>query len=126
MSNTRMVGVRGATTADTNTSEAIVSATRELLVDICNTNPTLRVKDLASIIFTVTDDLTAEYPARAARQLGWVDVPLLCAREIPVPGELSHCIRVLIHWNTQLYQNEVQHVYLKDTIKLRPDLNQHK
>jgi chorismate mutase len=124
MGNLHTRGVRGASVAAADTSPAILAATRELLLAIEEANPTMRPQDLASVIFTVTDDLTADYPARAARQLGWMDVPLLCAREIPVPGELPFCIRVLAHWNTDLPQAEVNHVYLKEAIQLRPDLDQ--
>jgi chorismate mutase len=121
-----MQGIRGATVAASNTSDAILKATRELLCEIMDANPTLKTQDLASVFITVTDDLTADYPARAARQLEWMDVPLMCAREIPVPGELSRCIRVLLHWNTRLSQKEIRHVYLGDAVQLRPDLDQEK
>ena len=78
--------------------------------------------DVASAIFTTTLDLNAEFPALAARQLGWFDVPLLCTNEIDVPGSLRRCIRVLINWNTAKTQQEVHHIYLKDAARLRPDL----
>jgi chorismate mutase len=79
--------------------------------------------DLASAIFTVTDDITAEFPALAARQLGWLEVPLLCGYEIKVSGSLPRCIRVLLHWNTDKPQHAIAHVYLHDAVKLRPDLS---
>ena len=79
-------------------------------------------RDLASAQFTVTSDLTTEFPALAARQLGWVDVPLLCGYEISVPGSLPRCIRVLLHWNTALAADKIHHVYLHDAQRLRPDL----
>jgi chorismate mutase len=79
-------------------------------------------EDVASALFTVTDDLVSTFPAQAARQMGWGLVPMMCAREIPVPGSLRRVIRVLVHWNTELKQNEVTHVYLRDAVKLRPDL----
>jgi len=123
---TKIQGVRGATVAAENTPEAILSATREMLLAIMAVNPSLQTEDLASAFFTVTVDLNATYPARAARELGWMDVPLLCAREIPVPGELSRCVRVLLHWNTNLPQSDVQHVYLNEAVQLRPDLDQRK
>ncbi|MCA9977742.1 MAG: chorismate mutase, partial [Anaerolineales bacterium] len=85
-------------------------------------NPTLETADIASAFFTVTDDLNASYPALAARELGWHEVPLLCAREIPVPGSMPMCIRVLIQWNTELPQKAVQYVYLGEAARLRPDL----
>ncbi|WP_029215146.1 chorismate mutase [Kallotenue papyrolyticum] len=113
-------GVRGATTAAANTSEAILSATRELLSLIVAANA-IDSADVASAIFTVTSDLDAEFPALAARQLGWIDVPLLCSREIAVPNALPRCIRVLIHWNTTKSQREIQHIYIRGAERLRPD-----
>ncbi|MBL7162799.1 MAG: chorismate mutase [Anaerolineales bacterium] len=115
-------GIRGATVASANQEEAILLATRELLEAIMNANPTLTPEDVASALFTVTDDLNAAYPAKAARQLGWTETPLMCAREIPVPGSLPLCIRVLLHWNTDLPQSAIRHVYLEEATKLRPDL----
>jgi chorismate mutase len=82
----------------------------------------LRTEDIASAIFTVTDDIASIYPALAARQIGWDLVPMMCACEIPVPGGLPMCIRVLIHWNTDRTQSAIQHVYLRNAVKLRPDL----
>jgi chorismate mutase len=79
--------------------------------------------DVASALFTVTTDLNAEFPALAARQLGWLDVPLLCCYEIEVPGALPRCVRVLINWNTDTPQNEIVHVYSRDAQQLRPDLS---
>ena len=79
-------------------------------------------EELASAIFTVTDDLHSTFPAQAARQMGWSLVPMMCAREIPVPGSLPRTIRVLVHWNTELAQNQIKHIYLRDAVKLRPDL----
>ena len=114
-------GVRGATVATTNDTEAILGATRELLLAIQDANPSMRSEDLASILFTVSNDLDAVYPAQAARQVQWFEVALICAREIPVPGGLPKCIRVLIHWNTDLPQGEIRHIYLKDATQLRPD-----
>lgn len=117
-------GIRGATTASANQEESILSATRELLVALQESNPSLEPEDIASILFTVTEDLDAEYPAKAARQLGWTETPLMCAREIPVPGSIPHCIRVLIHWNTHLIQSDIRHVYLGIAAKLRPDIQE--
>ena len=116
-------GVRGATTAAQDQAEEILSATRELMEAILQANPTLQPEDIASVIFTTTADLRAVYPARAARELGWTDVPLMCAQEIPVPEGLPRCIRVLLHWNTELPQIAIQHVYLREAVRLRPDLN---
>ncbi len=115
-------GIRGATVAGENSSESILAATRELLNAILEANPTLRVSDLASLIITVTEDLNAAYPAQAARQLGWTNVPMMCMQEIPVPDGLPHCIRVLLHWNTEIPQDSIHHVYLGAASKLRPDL----
>jgi chorismate mutase len=114
-------GVRGATVVKTNDEDAILAATRELLLAIRDANPSMQTEDLASILFTVSDELDAVYPAQAAHELEWSGVPLLCAREIPVPGGLPNCIRVLIHWNTDLPQGEIQHIYLKEAARLRPD-----
>ncbi len=119
-------GIRGATVASTNQGEAILSATRELLQAILNANPTLRPQDIASALFTLSDDLNAAYPAKAARQLGWISTPLMCAREIPVLGSLPNCIRVLLHWNTDLPQAAIHHVYLGQAANLRPDLRESK
>ena len=116
-------GIRGAISVTENTSQAILSATRELLQEIRFSNPTLLAEDIASILFTVTADLDAVYPAQAARAMGWHVVPLMCALEIPVPGSLPQCIRILIHWNTDLNQNLIYHVYLREAVKLRPDLS---
>jgi chorismate mutase len=115
-------GVRGAVVAETDTEEDILAATRLMVAALLQANPSLRPGDLASAIFTVSEDLSAAYPARAARELGWDGVPMLCAREIPVPGGLSRCIRVLLHWNTELTQEAVQHIYLGAASALRPDL----
>lgn len=113
-------GIRGATTADANTSDAILEATRELLLLIIEAND-LASEDISSVIFTTTPDLTAEFPALAARQLGWHDVALMCGHEMPVPGSLPSCIRVLIHWNTSKSQAEVKHVYIRGARHLRPE-----
>jgi len=115
-------GVRGATTADDNTSEAILKATRELLALMIRVNG-IWPDDVASAIFTTTPDLDAEFPALAARQLGWMHVALMCGHELDVPGALKRCIRVLIHWNTDKSADEVLHVYIKGAAKLRPDLS---
>ena len=115
-------GIRGATTVDHQDGNSILFSTRELLLAICEANPTLQPEDIASVFFTVTDDLCAVYPAQAARVLGWGEVPLMDALEIPVPGSLQHCIRVTIHWNTDLSQREIHHVYLHEAESLRPDL----
>ena len=92
-------GVRGATTADANTAPAILEATRDLLERLISANG-IEAEDIASVWFTTTPDLNAEYPALAARQLGWHDTALMCSHEMAVPHGLKACIRVLIHWNT--------------------------
>lgn len=115
-------GIRGATTVAENEVETILQATRELLEAILKENEGITPKDIGSAIFTATEDLTATFPAEAARQLGWSMVPMICAREIPVPGSLPKVIRVLVHWNTETPQSDIKHVYLRDAVKLRPDL----
>jgi len=113
-------GLRGATTARANTSEAILQATAELLRALLEANG-FQPEDVESAIFTSSPDLTAEYPARAARLLGWRDVPLLGAAEVPVADGLPHCIRVLLHFYTTKPQRELKHIYLREAAKLRPD-----
>jgi len=115
-------GIRGATTVTDDEPDLILQATRELLEEILTENEGMQPEDVASAIFTVTDDLASTFPAQGARQMGWGLVPMLCAREIPVPNSLPRVIRVLVHWNTDLPQNEITHVYLRDAVKLRPDL----
>jgi len=113
--------IRGATTVARDDAELIRVATRELLEQIVARNA-LVPDDIISVIFTVTADLTSEFPAHAARALGWVDVPLLCTMEIPVPGSLQHCIRILLHIETDRDRDEIAHVYLRGATVLRPDL----
>jgi len=115
-------GIRGATTVTADEPELILQATRELLEEILAENVGMLPEDVASALFTVTDDLASTFPAQAARQMGWGLVPMMCAREIPVPGSLPRVIRVLVHWNTEVSQKEITHVYLRDAVKLRPDL----
>jgi chorismate mutase len=115
-------GIRGATTVTADEPDLILQATRELLEEILAENEGMRPEDVASAIFTVTDDLASTFPAQGARQMGWGLVPMLCAREIPVPNSLPCVIRVLVHWNTDLPQDQITHVYLRDAVKLRPDL----
>ena len=115
-------GIRGATTVAENKTELILEATRELLEALVAGNESMKPEDIGSAIFTVTDDLASTFPAQAARQMGWSMVPMMCAREIPVPGSLPKAIRVLVHWNTETPQSAIKHVYLRDAVKLRPDL----
>lgn len=116
----RCRGVRGAITCEENTREAILAATRELLMVMIRLNG-IRVEDVASAIFTTTHDLNAEYPAVAARQLGWHEAALLCAHEMDVPHGLKGCIRILLMWNTTKTPAELHHPYLKGAKGLRPD-----
>ncbi|MES0360764.1 MAG: chorismate mutase, partial [Anaerolineales bacterium] len=90
---------------------------------ILEANPSLRSEDIASGLFTTTEDLRTAFPARAAREMGWTQVPMICSREIPVPGSLPLCIRVLLLWNTELPQHRICHIYLGAAATLRPDLN---
>ncbi len=123
MKNTAVHGIRGAIDVAANNKDAILEAATHLLQAIQNANPALQSHQIASVFFTLTPDLDAIYPAVAARNLGWTAVPLLCAQEIPVPGGLPRCLRVLIHWNSPLSQAEINHVYLGKAATLRPDLN---
>ncbi len=115
-------GIRGATTSDANTKSEILAKTKEMLEVLVRLN-NIRVEDIASAVFSVTDDLDAEFPAVAARQMGWIYTPLFCTMEIPVRGSLRNCIRVLLHVNSELRQDEITHVYLHGAKKLRPDLD---
>ena len=115
-------GVRGATTVSADEPDLILKATRELLEAILKANPGMDPEDIASVFFTVTDDLVSTFPAQGARQMGWGLVPMICSREIPVPNSLPRVIRVLVHWNSDCLQSEISHVYLREAIKLRPDL----
>lgn len=118
-------GIRGATTVEVNEADEILEATRALLQAIVEKNDLSADNinhDMVSVIFTATTDLDAAYPAVAARVMGWTNVPLLCMQEMDVEGSLRHCIRVLIHWNTERAQSEMQHVYLGGARSLRPDL----
>ncbi|MGQ9626851.1 MAG: chorismate mutase [Anaerolineae bacterium] len=113
--------IRGATTVEENTAEAILSATKELLECIIAANG-IEAKEVASAFFTVTPDLTAAFPARAARELGWGEIALLDALAPDVPGAPKKCVRILVHWNTDKTQEELVHVYLKGAKVLRPDI----
>ncbi len=114
-------GLRGATTVASNEAGQIAERTRELIRLLVELNG-LRADDIASALFTVTEDLDAAFPAVAARGFAeWKDVPLLCAREIPVPGSLGRCIRILIHWNTDRPQAEIRHVFLRGARRLRSE-----
>lgn len=114
-------GVRGATTVEHDTRDEILTATRQLLALMIRRNG-IEAADVGSVLFTVTKDVTAEFPALAARQLGWIEVPLLCGYEVSVPSSLPLCIRILIHWNTAKTQRQIQHTYMRQATILRPDL----
>src|SRR5262245_42269934 len=114
----RCRGVRGATFVPEDTPEAILTATRELLAAIVAANG-IATEDIASAFFTTTPDLRAAFPARAARELGWTDVPLLGATEMDKEGGPPRCIRVLLHWNTSRRQDEIVHVYLRGADAMR-------
>lgn len=113
-------GVRGATTAGANTREAIVEATADLVRRVLDANG-IQTDDIASVIFSTTPDLDAEFPAVVRTQFGWQDVALMCTHEMGVPGALPRCIRVLIHWNTTRSLREIVHVYIRSAEMLRPD-----
>ena len=113
-------GVRGATTVKANTREAILEATAELLQAMAEANG-LDAEDIASAFFTSSSDLNAEFPALAARQMGWTNVALLCGHEMQVPGSLLMCLRILLHVNTEKKASEIVHVYLHGARVLRPD-----
>lgn len=114
-------GIRGATTVEKNNSEIILKETEILLTELMRTNR-IRIKDIAAIFFSVTKDLDATFPAKAARKLGLQHTALLCMNEIDVPKSMPHCIRILMHVNSKKTQEKIKHVYLKETIKLRDDL----
>ena len=113
-------GVRGATSVEVNTREAILEATRELLAAMLKANE-IDVQDVASAFFTATPDLNAEFPALAAREMGWTDVALLCGHEMNVPGSLPMCLRILLHVNTDKPASAIRHIYLRGARVLRPD-----
>lgn len=113
-------GLRGATTASANTRDAILDATEELIRALQEANG-FKPEDVESAIFTSSPDLTAEYPARAARRLGWDNVPLLGASEVAVPDGVQRCIRLLLHLYTTKAPGELKHIYLRGAATLRPD-----
>jgi chorismate mutase len=116
-------GVRGAITVDSNTGEAILDGTRQLLAEMVRTN-VIRTEDVASAYFTTTTDLNAEFPAVVARnEFGWNNIALMCGHEMDVPGSLRMCLRIMLHVNTDRLQSQINHVYLRGAAVLRPDLN---
>jgi chorismate mutase len=120
----RCRGIRGATTVQENTPEAILEAAAELLTELMRAND-FKAADLASAFFTTTRDLNAEFPAVAANRMGWTNVALLCGHEMDVPGSLAMCLRVLLHVNTEKQQRELKHIYLRGATVLRPDRANH-
>ena len=114
-------GIRGATTVEANTREAILEAASELLQEMVRANGIERER-VASVIFSTTRDLNADFPAVAARNAGWTDVALMCGHEMDVPGSLARCLRILMHVNTEQAAHEVKHIYLRGAGVLRPDL----
>jgi len=114
-------GIRGAITVEHNDDREIIAATEELLKLLVDKNR-VKADDIAAIIFTTTSDLTAAYPAKAARNLGYRQVPLICAQEIDVEGGLPRCIRILMLVNTELGPDDITNVYLKGAAVLRQDL----
>ena len=118
----RLRGIRGATTVSANTREAILDATLELLTAIIDANG-VRREDVASVFFSATPDLNADFPAVAAREhMGWTDIALMCGHEMDVPGSLSMCLRILMHVNTPKAASELKFVYLRGAEVLRRDL----
>ncbi|MCC7089676.1 MAG: chorismate mutase [Chloroflexi bacterium] len=115
-------GVRGATTVTRNQKEEILDVTKELLAAMLEVNE-ISTEEIASAWITTTPDLYAEFPAVAARQMGWTQVPLMQSHEMSVPGMLPLCIRILLHWNTEKTQSDIRHVYLREAARLRPDLS---
>ena len=117
----RVRGVRGATTVTADTEAEILSATTELLREIIHANGIVE-DDVASVFFTTTPDLTAVFPAQAARSMGWTRVALIGSQEMSVPDGLAMAIRILIHWNTEKALDDIRHVYMHGAERLRPDL----
>ncbi len=115
-------GIRGAITVDQDEPEQVRSAARELMEAILSRNQIADFDDVISAVFTTTADVCSAFPAEAARAMGMHHVPLLCAREIPVPGSMPRCIRILLHVNSDRKPAEIEHVYLRDAERLRPDL----
>jgi chorismate mutase len=115
-------GIRGATTVDADTAEAIWAATRELLEAMIAAND-IHEDDVASVIFTTTPDLSAAHPAKAARDMGWTDVALIGCMEMDVPNSVKMCVRILIHWNTPKRNAELRHIFMRNAVVLRPDLS---
>jgi len=123
MSIRTLRALRGAITAAADDPHEIRDATQELLDELMHLNGVDR-DDVVSAIFSVTPDLTSEFPAHGARLVGWTDIPMICAQEAMVDGALPRCIRVLLHVHTWRSRSELRHAYLRDAVMLRPDLTQ--
>tara|TARA_B100000686_G_scaffold144603_1_gene152040 strand:+ start:2154 stop:2534 length:381 start_codon:yes stop_codon:yes gene_type:complete len=115
---TKVRAIRGATTADENTKESIVEATIQLLKKIVEEN-NLDKNEVISAFFTTTKDLNTQFPAVAARTIGWTEVALMCSHEMDIPDAQNMCIRVMVHVNTDMLPNQIQNVYLKEAVNLR-------
>jgi len=115
-------GIRGATTVASNSKDDILKATKELLQEMIDANG-IKPEDVACAIFTTTSDLDAEFPAAAARQLGWSNVALLCSKEVDVPGSLERCLRALILYNTERSVDDIVHVYIRGATELKSDMS---
>ena len=115
-------GIRGATTVESDSRDLIKEATMELLEEMVSKNEVLS-DDIAAVFFTTTSDISDEFPAVAAREMGWDTVPLICGHEMAVPHGLAKCIRILILWNTETKQKEIRHPYLRKAISLRKSGN---
>lgn len=113
-------GIRGATSVTENTKESILKETKRLINQMMDVN-NIAIEDIASIFFSVTQDLNAVFPAVAARELDMVNTPLLCLNEVNVPDSLKYCIRILMHVNDDRPQIDMKHVYLNEAIRLRPE-----
>ncbi|KAB7672933.1 chorismate mutase [Bacillus sp. B1-b2] len=115
-------GVRGAITVSNNEEAEILTATKRLVEEMIKSNHIL-AEDVASVFLSVTDDIDATFPAKVIRmQENWTYVPVMCMKEIAVPNGLDKCIRIMMHWNTDVSQQEIQHIYLEKAEQLRPDL----
>ena len=115
---TKVRAIRGATTSDNNTKDDIVEATREMLISLVESND-LKKEDVISAFFTTTKDLNTQFPAVAARKIGWTEVALMCSHEMFVPDAQEKCIRVMVHVNTDKSSHDINNVYLKDAVNLR-------
>ena len=115
-------GIRGAISVEADDPAQIREATRELMEEVLKRNEISDFDEIISAVFTTTNDLVSAFPAEAALHIGMTTVPLLCALEIPVPGSMPRCIRILLHVNSDRKPSEIEHVYLKDAAKLRPDM----